>query len=224
MSARDPDLTPDLLLRAYASGIFPMSESRDDPELFWVDPDHRGVFPLDRFHISRSLARRLRRGEFTVTADAAFGAVVEGCADREETWINGPIAEIYAVLHALGHAHSVEVWKDGALVGGVYGVTLGGAYFGESMFSRATDASKVALAYLVDRLRLGGFALFDTQFLTPHLASLGAEEITRAEYRRRLARALPLRADFEVPGGIPSAEALLARQAQVSTQRSAQTS
>lgn len=187
---RGDDLSPGLLLEAYAQGIFPMSEGRDDPEVFWVEPRRRGILPLDGLHVSRSLGRRLRRGRFRASFDADFAGVVAGCAEREETWISGPIARAYAGLHALGHAHSVEVWEGEALVGGVYGVALGAAFFGESMFSRRTDASKVALAHLVGRLREGGFALFDTQFLTPHLASLGGVEVSRAEYRRRLRDAL----------------------------------
>ena len=212
MTADDPDLTPELLLRAYAAGIFPMAEGRDDPEVFWVDPEARGVIPLDGFHLSRSLARRMRRGGLALSADLAFGAVVEGCAARPETWINGTIAALYQGLHARGQAHSVEVWRDGRLVGGVYGVALGGAFFGESMFSRETDASKIALACLVERLRAGGYVLFDTQFLTPHLARLGAVEIPRATYRARLGEALMRPARFGPPGVIEGGtEALLAR-------------
>lgn len=184
------ELTPELLLAAYAQGLFPMAEGREDPEVFWVDPKRRGVLPLDGFHVSRSLARTLRRGGFRVSFDADFEGVVAGCADRQETWISGPIAAAYAALHRLGAAHSCEVWEGEELVGGVYGVALRAAFFGESMFSRRTDASKVALLSLVERLRAGGFRLFDTQFLTPHLASLGAVEVSRAAYRRMLAEAL----------------------------------
>ena len=205
------DLTPELLLRAYAAGIFPMAESRDDPELFWVDPKARGVIPLDGFHVSRSLARRLRAGGLSATVDAAFGEVVAACADRDETWINHRIEALYGDLFAHGYAHSVEVWQDGALAGGVYGIALGGAFFGESMFSRRTDGSKAALAWLVDRLRQGRFRLFDTQFLTDHLASLGAIEISRRAYRAELALALAAPADFDSPGGMPGADVLLAR-------------
>ncbi len=194
---RGEELTPELLLAAYAQGVFPMAESRDDPEVFWVDPRRRGIFPLEGFRVSRSLARTLRRDPFRVTFDADFVGVVQGCADRDETWISEPIAALYAELHRMGHAHSVEVWEDERLVGGVYGVVLGAAFFGESMFSRRTDASKVALAHLVERLRAGRFALFDTQFLTPHLASLGAIEISRLEYRHRLAKALRQEARWE---------------------------
>ncbi|THD83175.1 leucyl/phenylalanyl-tRNA--protein transferase [Aliigemmobacter aestuarii] len=196
----DPEITPDILLRAYAMGIFPMAESRDDPAIHWVDPRRRGVFPLDGFHISRSLARRIRRGGYEVSADTAFDAVVSACAAREETWINDRIHGLYADLHRMGFAHSLEIRIDGELAGGVYGVTLGAAFFGESMFSHRTDASKLALTHLVARLRRGGFTLFDTQFLTPHLASLGAIEITRADYHRRLRDALLRGADFGPPG------------------------
>lgn len=189
-------LSPELLLHGYSIGIFPMAEHRNDPEVFWVDPLRRGIFPLDRFHLSRSLARRIRRGEYHVTFDHDFAGVLKGCADRAETWINPEISDSYQALHRLGRAHSVEVWQGSTLAGGVYGVVLGAAFFGESMFSRRTDASKVALAYLIDRLRQTGFQLFDTQFLTAHLASLGAVEITRAEYRRRLEKALNTSADI----------------------------
>jgi leucyl/phenylalanyl-tRNA--protein transferase len=189
-------LKPELLLQAYAAGVFPMAESRDDPEVFWVDPRLRGILPLDGFRISRSLARTIRRAQFRVSFDRAFVGVIDGCAARPETWINETIRSLCLSLHALGSAHSVEVWEGTELVGGVYGITLGGAFFGESMFSTRTDASKVALAYLVDRLRAAGFVLFDTQFITPHLASLGAVEIPRADYRRRLAAAIEVRAQF----------------------------
>lgn len=198
------EITPEILLRAYAMGIFPMSDGRDDPDIHWIDPRRRGVLPLDGFHLSRSLAKRIRSGPFRVTVDTDFQAVVEACADRGETWISRRIQRLYVQLHTLGFAHSVEVWEGGSLVGGVYGVTLGAAFFGESMFSRATDASKVALAYAVHRLKAGGFQLFDTQFLTPHLASLGAVEITRADYHRRLAEALATKATFAPEGYSPS--------------------
>ncbi|GGL64949.1 leucyl/phenylalanyl-tRNA--protein transferase [Wenxinia marina] len=209
-------LTADHLLAAYAAGVFPMAETRADPDVFWVDPRRRGIIPLGGFHISRSLARTLRRERFRATADAAFDAVVAGCAAREETWINPVIQRLYGELHGLGHAHSLEVWEGTRLAGGVYGVALGGAFFGESMFSRAADASKVALAHLVDRLRRGGFTLFDTQFLTPHLASLGAIEISRGEYRRRLAKALEVQADWTRAGPPGPGQALVQRSAQTS--------
>ena len=194
------DITPALLLRGYANGIFPMAESRDDPEVFWVDPRRRGVLPLDGFHVSRSLARAMRRSSWTLKVDTEFDRVVEGCADRSDTWINPKIRRLYSALHSSGHAHSIEVWENAHLVGGVYGVVLGGAFFGESMFSRRANASKMALAACVDRLRRGQFALFDTQFLTAHLATLGAIEITRARYHDRLRSALAdTAADFNSP-------------------------
>jgi len=210
-----PDLTPELLLHGYSIGIFPMAEHRDDPEIFWVDPRRRGVFPLDGFHISRSLSRAMRRTRFTITTNIAFNDVVAGCADRADTWINAEIFGLYAQLHRLGHAHALEVWEDDMLVGGVYGVTLGRAFFGESMFSRRDNASKIALACLVDRLNRGGFTLFDTQFLTPHLASLGAQEITRAAYHARLEMALMKTADFTAPAAA-SAQDVVQRMTQMS--------
>jgi len=175
-----------------------MAEHRDDPEIFWVDPRRRGILPLDGFHISRSLTRRIRRGLFRVRADTAFADVVDACADRAETWINTEIRALYLELHHLKHAHSIEVWDRGARVGGVYGVVLGGAFFGESIFSRSTDASKIALAYLVDHLKRCGFTLLDTQFSTDHLASLGGIEISRAAYRQKLSIALEIDADFNL--------------------------
>ncbi|CUK05545.1 Leucyl/phenylalanyl-tRNA--protein transferase [Ruegeria denitrificans] len=192
-------LSPELLLHGYSIGIFPMAEHRDAAELFWVDPKFRGIFPLDGFHVSRSLARRIRNCGFTVTIDQDFNGVVDGCADRADTWINSELRELYLQIHQTGFAHSLEIWDKDQLVGGVYGVTLGAAFFGESMFSRRTDASKIALAYLVDRLRQTEFRLFDTQFLTAHLASLGAIEIPRAQYRQELDEALNASADFTAP-------------------------
>jgi leucyl/phenylalanyl-tRNA--protein transferase len=212
----DPPLTADLLLRAYAAGVFPMAEGRHSDEIFWVDPRRRGILPLRNFHISRSLRRSLRRDDYTVTTDRAFDAVVAGCADRPETWINDEIARLYSELHAAGFAHSLEIHAGGGLVGGIYGVALGGAFFGESMFSRRRDASKLALAYLVDRLRQGGFRLFDTQFVTDHLRSLGAVEVSRDAYRHMLAAALRSRADFAAPGPPPAAHELLQRSTQMS--------
>ena len=208
----NPQITPDILLRAYAMGIFPMADGRDDPELHWIDPRRRGIMPLDGFHLSRSLARRIRQGGFQVTADRDFTGVVEACTMREETWISHRIQTLYEALHRLGHAHSIEVWDGDALIGGVYGVTLGAAFFGESMFSRRTDASKIALAYVVHRLNAGGFRLFDTQFLTPHLASLGGVEIPRVEYHERLTDALAHRADF-APAGYPPSPSVVASAA-----------
>ena len=205
-------ITPDVLLRAYAAGIFPMAESRDDPSIHWIDPKRRGVSPLDHFHISRSLRPRLLQSTYPIRTDSDGSGVVQGCAEREETWINGDIFALYLALHEAGYAHSLEVWEADELIGGVYGVTLGAAFFGESMFSRRTDASKVALAWLVDRLRAGGFTLFDTQFLTAHLASLGAVEISRAEYRAQLAAALQQPASFDPPGYSPSAATVSQRR------------
>jgi len=217
-------LTPDLLLKGYAMGIFPMAEGRDTPEIFWVDPQERGILPLDGFHLSRSLKRRLRAGPFEITINQDFDAVVMGCADRPETWINGDIQKLYGVLHQAGYAHSLEVWSQGALVGGVYGVVLGAAFFGESMFSRRTDASKVALAYLIHRLIAGGFELFDTQFVTDHLISLGAIEITRNAYHQRLRQALPLKADFCAPETPHWSELVSSLTSGGSTQRKTHTS
>jgi len=193
-------LTPDLLLRAYAIGIFPMAESRVDPELHWIDPDMRGILPLDKFHVPRKLRAKLRRGHFEVRCDTAFHDVIQGCAEpgenRPDTWINPVIEQLYSELYELGFAHSVECWRNGELVGGLYGVSLGAAFFGESMFSRVTDASKVALVQLVLRLRRGGFHLLDTQFNTQHLSRFGAEEIPREAYRQLLTKAVSDRADF----------------------------
>jgi leucyl/phenylalanyl-tRNA--protein transferase len=183
-------LDPRLLLRGYAAGIFPMADSRHAQDIFWVEPRNRAIFPLNRFHVSRSLARTLRQGRFTVTRDQAFAQVIHACAQREETWINDEIERATLGLHAAGHAHSIECWREGELVGGVYGVRLGRAFFGESMFSRATDASKVALAWLVARLRVGHFTLLDCQFMTAHLASLGAVTVARDAYVALLSAAL----------------------------------
>jgi leucyl/phenylalanyl-tRNA---protein transferase len=210
---REPRLTPDILLRAYACGIFPMAESPDDPVLHWYEPKRRGVLPLDAFHVSRSLAKRVRSDVFEVVADRDFAAVIEACAapapGRENTWINATIRDLYGRLFAAGNCHTIEAYQDGRLVGGLYGVSLGRAFFGESMFHHATDASKVALAHLVARLRRGGFRLLDAQFVTRHLATFGALEIDRALYRTLLADAL---ADDGDPatwrGGMTGAEAL----------------
>ena len=189
-----------VLLRAYRMGLFPMAAARRDPEIHWVDPETRGVLPLDRFHLPRSLARTARREAFALRVDGAFDAVVAACAapapGRRATWINRPIQRLYGELFRLGYAHSVECWRGGRLAGGLYGVALGGAFFGESMFSRARDASKLALAHLAARLAAGGFRLLDVQFHTAHLARFGAVEIPRAEYLRRLAAALEAKADF----------------------------
>lgn len=195
-----------MLLRGYAAGIFPMADSRDAGDIFWVEPRSRAIIPLDRFHPSRSLSRRLRSGRFRVTSDQAFHQVLLACAEREETWINSAIERATLGLHAVGHAHSVECWHDDRLVGGLYGVKLGRAFFGESMFSRMTDASKVALAWLVARLRVGHFTLLDCQFMTPHLASLGATAVSRDRYVELLGSALSS-AGVAGGGAAPSAGA-----------------
>jgi len=187
-------LSPEILLRAYRAGIFPMAEAADNPELFWVDPERRGIMPLDGFHVPRRLRRVVRQGRFDIRVDSDFAATLAGCAEatekRPNTWINDEITRLYTALHARDAAHSVEAWQGGRLVGGLYGVSIGAAFFGESMFSRVTDASKVALVHLVDALRRGGFALLDTQFLTGHLARFGAVEIPRAQYLQILNAAL----------------------------------
>ena len=202
------ELTPDILLRAYAIGIFPMAEGREHRELHWIDPEQRGVLPLDSFHVPRKLRRRIRRGDFKVTCDNAFAKVIESCAEpadnRPDTWINPAIQNLYSELHGMGFAHSIECWQDDELVGGLYGVSLGAAFFGESMFSRAPDASKVALAHLVLRLRKGGFRLLDTQFVTPHLRRFGVVEVPRQDYRSSLAQAITAQARF--PAEVSEAE------------------
>jgi leucyl/phenylalanyl-tRNA--protein transferase len=203
MSRRQVEITPDLVIRAYRAGLFPMAESRDADRLYWLDPELRGVLPIAGFHLPKRLARTALSGRFQVTADADFAATLAGCAEpapgRGDTWINPEIERLFGTLHALGVAHSIECWEDGALVGGLYGVALGGAFFGESMFSRARDASKVALVHLVARLAIGGFTLLDTQFLTAHLAQFGATEIPRADYKVRLAAALEVPARWFEP-------------------------
>lgn len=194
------EIDADMLLRAYAYGVFPMAELRDDPQLYWIDPEARGVLPLDRFHVPRRLKRTVRQGIFDVRIDTAFREVMLGCAEaapgRDGTWINTRILELYTELHERRNAHSVECWREGKLVGGLYGVSIGAAFFGESMFSRETDASKVALVHLVARLIRGGYKLLDTQFVTAHLAQFGAREISREAYRDKLARAIATGADF----------------------------
>jgi len=218
MTSRDnvsPEITPEVLLRAYACGIFPMAESADDPTLFWVEPEQRGVIPLDGFHISSRLARTVRSDRFRVTVNRAFAEVIDGCAaprmGRENTWINRRIRNLYTALHKLGHCHSVEAWDGDQLAGGLYGVSLGGAFFGESMFHRKRDASKVALVHLVARLIAGGFVLLDTQFVTDHLRSFGATEVPRRRYRTELDVALLHPGNFaELPIDVPiSGEAAL---------------
>ncbi len=210
MSRRAFAITPELVLRAYQAGLFPMAETRDADKLFWLDPERRGILPLDAFHAPRRLLRTVLSGPYEVTADTDFPAVIAACAapapGRDETWINPQIEGLFTALHRSGHAHSVECRQDGALVGGLYGVALGGAFFGESMFSRARDASKVALVHLVARLRLGGFTLLDTQFVTQHLTQFGATEIPRDAYRGRLAAALAAPAQWlAAPAGLREA-------------------
>jgi len=216
MSSRESassEITPDVLLRAYACGIFPMSESADDPTIFWVEPEQRGIIPLDGFRVSSRLARTVRSDVFRVSVDTAFARTIAGCAapqpGREDTWINGRIRDLYTALHRLGHCHSVEVWSGDDLVGGLYGVSLGRAFFGESMFHHARDASKVALVHLVARLIAGGYTLLDTQFVTEHLRSFGAMEVSRRHYRALLDDALKGVGDFfALPATVSGAEAL----------------
>jgi len=202
MTSRDqtPEITAEVLLRAYACGIFPMAESAADPTIFWVEPEQRGIIPLRGLRVSSRLARTVRSDRFTVTVNTAFRRVIDGCAapavGREDTWINRRIRDLYSALHDMGHCHSVEVWHDGDLAGGLYGVSLGAAFFGESMFHRERDASKVALVHLVARLIAGGFTLLDTQFVTEHLKSLGAVEVPRARYLAMLTEALKGHGDF----------------------------
>ena len=195
-------LDPRLLLQGYATGIFPMADSREADELFWVEPRNRAIIPLGNFHVSRSLDRTIRSGKFSVTRDCDFAGVIAACAEREETWINAELEQAMLALHGSGHAHSIEVWRDERLAGGIYGVKLGRAFFGESMFSRVRDASKVALAWLVARLKVGNFTLLDCQFMTEHLASLGAVSVTREVYVALLSAALG-------GGGAASAAALV---------------
>ncbi len=213
-------LTPEQLLRAYALGIFPMARNRHDARLFWIDPENRGVLPLDQFHLSRSLKKSLKKDLFAVRCDTAFEEVMKRCAeataDRPETWINDEITRLFVELHQVGITHSVETWANGELVGGLYGLSLGGAFFGESMFSRTDDASKVALAHLVARLRKGGYTLLDVQFVTDHLARFGAVEIPRRDYLVQLAAALERRAVFHCDLG--GAEVLALLSSQSSTQ------
>ena len=195
------------LLAGYARGVFPMAESADDARLYWFDPPMRGVLPVGGVHAARSLRRDLRRGGWSAHLDGDFDAIVAACADRETTWINGPLIDLYAQLHAMGHAHALEVRHQGRFAGGIFGVTLGGAFFGESMVSARPNGSRMALLWVSDHLRRCGFTLFDTQFLTPHLARMGGVELPRAEYRRHLGRALARRADFTA-ASLPDAEAL----------------
>jgi leucyl/phenylalanyl-tRNA--protein transferase len=216
MSSRDSassEITPDILLRAYACGIFPMAESADDPTIFWVEPEQRGVIPLQGFRISSRLARTVRSDIFRITVNTAFKQTIDGCAapqtGREDTWINRRIRDLYSSLHDIGHCHSVEAWDGDELVGGLYGVTLGSAFFGESMFHRARDASKVALVHLVARLAAGGFILLDTQYVTEHLRTFGAVEVPRTRYRKLLDDAIGVDADFfSLPQSVSGADAL----------------
>ncbi|MCY6380898.1 leucyl/phenylalanyl-tRNA--protein transferase [Hoeflea prorocentri] len=193
-------ITPQLLIKAYSCGLFPMAESADDPEVFWVEPEIRGVIPLDQFHIPKSLAKTCRQDRFDIRFDTAFSAVIDGCAEsgpgRKKTWINKTIRDLYTQLHELGHAHCVEAWRDDMLVGGLYGVSLRGAFFGESMFSRERDASKVCLVHLVKRLRQNGFVLLDTQFTTDHLKRFGALDIPKETYDSLLSEAMMIEASF----------------------------
>jgi leucyl/phenylalanyl-tRNA---protein transferase len=197
---RQMEITPELMLRAYRIGLFPMAESRDAQTLYWLDPEQRGVIPLEAFHLPRRLARRVRQAPYAITANTAFEAVIDACAaprpSSADSWINAEIRRLFLALHGQGHAHSLEAWRDGELVGGLYGVALGGAFFGESMFSRADDASKIALVHLVARLRQGGFSLLDAQFQTEHLAQFGTREVPRALYKRLLAEAVERTAQF----------------------------
>ena len=210
-----PEITPDMLLRAYAIGVFPMAEDRDDPELVWVDPRMRGIIPLNAFHVPKRLRRTVRNGGFEVTFNRDFQGVIEGCAEstegRPRTWINDRIVDLYTSLHYKGFGHSVECRRDGRLVGGLYGISLMGVFFGESMFSRERDASKVALVHLATRLAVGGFTFIDTQFITRHLSRFGALEVPRNEYRGLLAAALKIEADFNTPYDTKDLEAILAR-------------
>ena len=194
--AQSFEITADILLRAYSIGLFPMAESSDSSTLFWVDPKERGIFPLDGPILSKSLVKTVRSDRFEIRADSNFDTVVAACASREKTWINAEIRRLYHELFSAGRAHSIEAFSDGALVGGLYGVSLGAAFFGESMFHLARDASKAALVHLIARLRLGGYRLLDTQFVTPHLASLGAVEVSREAYLQMLGQALSIEADF----------------------------
>ena len=202
---RQSEITPDLLLRAYSIGLFPMAEERDAEHLFWVEPDMRGVFPLDGLIVSRSLAKTVRADRFEVRADGDFEGVMRACAERDRTWINSEILRLYCQLHRRGCAHSIEVHENGALVGGLYGVSLGGAFFGESMFHRERDASKVALVHLVARLKAGHYRLLDTQFVTEHLRTFGAVEVPRPAYHKLLDAALVGEADF---GALPLGRAI----------------
>jgi len=216
------EITPELLMHAYAQGIFPMAESADTDEVYWVDPELRGIFPLDDFHVPKKLAKTILKKPFRVTVNKAFREVISACAapkagqDRDNTWINDAIIDVYNQLHLLGYVHSIECWQDDQLVGGLYGVCFSGVFCGESMFHTQTDASKIALVYLVARLKVGGFQLLDTQFITPHLAQFGAIEVPRREYKKRLQEALEIEGDFYSLSADASPETILHSVTQIS--------
>ena len=210
------ELSQDILLSAYRRGLFPMAETSTVSDVFWVDPKYRGILPLSQFHISRSLRKCILKENYNIKISSAFSEVISACAERPDTWINDTIFELYCALAKNKMAHSLEVWQEKQLIGGVYGVVIGAAFFGESMFSRRDNASKIALAYLVHRLKHTGFKLFDTQFITPHLASLGAIEIPRVNYLKHLREALNLAADFTDPSYSVSASGIVQRSTQTS--------
>jgi len=214
------EITPQVLLKAYACGIFPMAESVDDPGMYWVEPDMRGILPLDAFHIPKSLKKTLRQNRFEIKVDTAFDAVIGACAgegtERDDSWINNRIRKLYAELHEMGHAHSVEAWVGDELAGGLYGVSLGAAFFGESMFSRRTDASKIALVHLVYRMKIGGYQLLDTQFTTEHLQRFGVTEIHRDAYQELLKEAVQTEADFFAYDGGATSDVILQSFSQIS--------
>ena len=209
-------LKPDILLSAYRAGIFPMAESALDKNIFWVDPKYRGIMPLNEFHVSKSLRKEILKLDYQVSVNTRFEEIINMCAERPETWINQEILTNYCLLNKSGHAHCLEIWSDKKLIGGIYGVSIGAVFFGESMFSKKNNASKIALAYLVDRLKKTGFKLFDIQFLTPHLASLGAIEITRVKYRTLLFQAVEEFANFNTSDYSPDISAIAQRRAQIS--------
>ena len=217
-------LTPQIVLDAYSKGLFPMAENRRDKQLFWIDPEVRGILPLDNFHIPRSLKKKIRNNPFEVRFDHNFAAVIRACAQqkpkRRETWINDEIIELYTKLFCMRHAHSVECWREEKLVGGLYGISIGGAFFGESMFSSERDSSKIALVHLVARLNLAGFTLLDTQFITDHLKQFGAIEISRVEYHKILSGALNLNVGFHLEVSLDAEEGVLRRILQSKTQTS----
>ena len=209
-------LTPDILLSAYRAGIFPMAESATNKNIFWVDPIYRGIMPLNNFHVSKSLRRAIMKLDYQILVNTGFEKVIKMCSERPETWINQEIITNYCLLYQSGHAHCIEVWNKEKLIGGIYGVSIGAVFFGESMFSKKTNASKIALAYLVHRLKETGFKLFDTQFLTPHLASLGAIEIPKLKYKVLLDQAIEKVANFSSPSYSPDVSAIAQRRAHTS--------